>query len=377
MQEFGLAKLPQLKGARQDAGRFNKYLRLAGLATLQVTQVVTDDGRTMHTVSLKQEHGERTIPNSLKANRTSLLKKSRDSDKIRQQLANMHMTEIAAHHIQALINIMDSEGYDAATMIQERANIKRVFNYAYKIWGWTALRHNPSSAVVIHKKPTARDRVISNADWEKLVSALEDYGNPYVIPALMLLLETAMRASEALVQATWKDIDWEKNILHLRDAKAGARLVPLGPVAMDVLQSLKDGNAYADPEARILQISYEALKKAWSVACKQCGFEDFRIHDIRHTAATRYAFEFLGSSSLLKVITGHKTSSQLQRYVNIKAEDVASLMHQRGLSKDQAPAGLNIDKLNTGHPVKPRQPLAFDTTILPANVIPLRREKAA
>lgn len=374
MQDFGLQKLSHLKGARQDAGRLNKFIRFAGLATLQLTSAA---GQARHTVTLKQEHGKRDIPNSLKDNRNALLQKSSESDKLRQQLARMKMADIASHHIQALINAMDCEGYKGATMNQELANIKRVFNHAYQIWGWHFLRHNPCSAVVIHKKADSRERVISQAEWEDLIVALQNYGNPYVLPALGLLLETAMRASEVLVQATWEDVAWDRNTLYLKDAKAGARTVPLGPVAMEILERLKSGLDFVDPKARILNLSYEALKKAWTVACKECGITDCKLHDIRHTATTRYAYEFYGNPAFLKVITGHKTGSQLQRYINIKAADVASLMHQRGLSQALAPAGLNLDKLNDGHPAKPKPSMAIDLNRLPANVVPLRNPRAA
>lgn len=374
MQNFGLEKLPHLKGARQDAGRLNKFIRFAGLAILELTAA---NGHAHHTVSLKQENGIRNIPNSLKDNRDALSIKSEESDRLRFQLARTKMADITPHQIQALINAMNREGYSGATMNQELANIKRVFNHASIIWGWHFLRHNPCSAVMIPKKAVSRDRVISQAEWGELIVALQNYGNPHVLPALGLLLETAMRASEVLIQATWGDINWDENTLYLKDAKAGARTVPLGPIAMEILQGLKVGLDQVDPKTRILNLSYEALKKAWTVACNRCGIEDCRLHDIRHTAATRYAYEFFGNSAFLKVITGHKTSSQLNRYINIKATDVASMMHQRGLTQERAPAGLILSKLSDDHPAKPRASLPTDTTPLPANVVAFRKSKAA
>lgn len=87
-------------------------------------------------------------------------------------------------------------------------------------------------------------------------------------------------------------------------------------------------------------MTYEALKAAWNRACKRAGIENANLHDLRHTSATRFALEFNGNLPVLKLITGHKTDIQLQRYVNIKVDDVVRLMHGRTLDEENAPAGL-------------------------------------
>ena len=89
----------------------------------------------------------------------------------------------------------------------------------------------------------------------------------------------------------------------------------------------------------IFCLSYESLKKAWATACRTAGVEDARMHDLRHTAATRYALEFNGNVFVLKAITGHKTDAMLARYVNITPEMVATMLHKEVLDDDHAPAG--------------------------------------
>lgn len=85
----------------------------------------------------------------------------------------------------------------------------------------------------------ARDRIISNDEWQRLSEALKAYGNIYALPALSLLLETTMRSSEPLLHATWADVDFQRCLIHLQDAKAGPRAVPLSPAAIAILQELK------------------------------------------------------------------------------------------------------------------------------------------
>ncbi len=72
---------------------------------------------------------------------------------------------------------------------------------------------------------------------------------------------------------------------------------------------------------------------------------------------------------VLKVITGHKTDSQLLRYVNIKAEDVSRLLHGRPLDHDDAPAGLRVIRAEVVRPL--RNAPAPDIENMPPNVVAL------
>jgi integrase len=187
-----------------------------------------------------------------------------------------------------------------------------------------------------------RERVISNDEWVRLVSALRGYGNPYAVPALTLLLETTMRSSEPLLRARWCDVDFKRSVLHLPDAKTGARDVPLNPVALGVLERLKVDRGTVDPDAPLLPTSYEALKKAWRVACAQAGVDAAKIHDLRHTGATRYAIQFNGNVPVLQQITGHRTVHLLMRYIHIRVDDVVRMLHGRPMDEGTAPAGLRL-----------------------------------
>ena len=48
------------------------------------------------------------------------------------------------------------------------------------------------------------------------------------------------------------------------------------------------------------------------VACERAGIKDLKIHDLRHTAATRMALK-TGNVFLVKALTGHKTMEMLNR----------------------------------------------------------------
>ncbi len=346
MQDYARERLPYLKGARQDAQRMNVYLRACNLPTIHLEELEApqDDSKNKRLCYFNvtfQEEASRTVPNSLTRHRANQDAQRKVSDKIRRRLARTSVADITRDEIQALIEAMIKEGAGAATIGLERAQLRRVFSYAINSWRW-ALTNPAGAGLETPEIDNARDRVLSNSEWQRLSVHLAAYDNPYALPALELLLETAMRSSEPLVTATWGDVDWSRCILHLRDAKAGKRDVPLGPVAIEILKEVKAKSSTCTLNDQIFPTTYEALKKAWKFACKEARIANAKIHDLRHTSATRYSLELKGDIPLLQVITGHKTLSQLLRYVNVKADDVVNILHKRPLDDNNTPAGYTL-----------------------------------
>ena len=91
------------------------------------------------------------------------------------------------------------------------------------------------------------------------------------------------------------------------------------------------------PEEPIFGINYESLKKIFSRACERAGVEGVGLHDLRHTATTRTAKRLNGNIFLLQAFTGHKTLSQLERYVHIGAKDVVESFKATQISWSQRP----------------------------------------
>lgn len=330
MQDYALERLPFLKGAAQEARRINVYLRAAGLSLLQVKKLdrLADvGGRTgkgaYFAVELIAHSAERVIPQGLHAHRRALLSASARTDRLRAALATTPIGAISRDQVQALVDRMHADKHSASTVSLERSVLRVVFNHAYTQWGWMELRDNPATRLKMPAIDNERNRVLSIDEQALLDEALASCRNEMVAPTLTLLRETAMRASEPLEQACWGDVDWERGIIALRDAKAGKRDVPLSPAALDALRALNPG---ADHEP-IVRISYESVRAAWRRACDRAGITDIRLHDLRHTAATRMALK-TGNVFLVKALTGHKTIKMLERYVNVTADDVVRAMRE-------------------------------------------------
>lgn len=344
LQDYGRERLPSLKGAQQEARRINRYLRAARQDLVALTPVSSapvaglahgEKQAVFWEVTLVQAPPARRVPRGLGPHRAQLGASSAKSDRLRGQLARTPMAEVTRDQLQGFFDALCADKRAPATIALERALLRRIFYYAEESWHWAEPARNPAVGVELPKIDNARNRVLSRKEWKNLCAALDQCTNKYVAPAVALLLETSMRVSEPLLRAHWGDVDWGRAVLELRDSKSGARAVPLGPLALDVLRLLHANRI----DERILPLSYEALRSAWNRACAAAGIQDLHLHDLRHTAATRYALEYHGNKFVLKSITGHKTDSQLGRYVNITPEDVARMMHGADFS-EHGPAAL-------------------------------------
>ena len=66
----------------------------------------------------------------------------------------------------------------------------------------------------------------------------------------------------------------------------------------------------------------DSFENVFRRAVKNAGLEDFRFHDLRHTAASRLAQKIPNVVELSR-ITGHTDLKMLSRYYHISAEDLA------------------------------------------------------
>ena len=76
----------------------------------------------------------------------------------------------------------------------------------------------------------------------------------------------------------------------------------------------------------ILPVTETALRKSWERLVKQAGINDFRFHDFRHEAISRF-FEIGLSVPEVALISGHKDVRMLFRYTHLKAADVVSKLN--------------------------------------------------
>lgn len=215
------------------------------------------------------------------------------------------------------------QGKQENTIRIELAMVSKLFKIAAREWRMEGLK-NPLDGVEKPGGSNERKRrfgtpKISAADEEKDLFERLRLAGAYMAPLAELAIETAMRQGE-LLALTWTDIDLQKRIASLKDSKnSEPRDVALSPRALEILRTmprpLKD-------DAPLFPISQDEVIRTFRNACRDAKIENFKFHDLRHEAVSRLFAQGLNVAEVA-AISGHKTWSQLKRYTQLRAEDLA------------------------------------------------------
>lgn len=113
-------------------------------------------------------------------------------------------------------------------------------------------------------------------------------------------------------------------VIHLQDAKAGARDVMLGKVALDLLAVAKRNGPFVIPNSTADQpLAGSTLEDAWRRIAKNAGLTNARLHDLRHTVGT-YAGQGGHNAFIVRDLLGHKTLAMTSRYVGRDVDPLRS-----------------------------------------------------
>jgi integrase len=181
---------------------------------------------------------------------------------------------------------------------------------------------NPAHGV---KKPPVRkmERFLSEAEIGRLALALESYerdgGNRYAVAAIKLLLCTGARRSEIL-SLEWRDVDFERHCLRLRDSKTREKVIYLNTPALALLSELPriDGNPHVIVGAKEGGF-LKGVDKIWRAVRSQAGMSNVRIHDLRHSFASVGVAGGL-SLPVLGALLGHRQAMTTARYAHLSAD---------------------------------------------------------
>ncbi len=169
------------------------------------------------------------------------------------------------------------------------------------------------------------ERFLSPAELARLgetLAAAEREGvNPSAIAALRLLALTGSRKAEIL-SLKWEYIDFGRACLRLPDSKTGAKVVPLGAPALELLSRLPrvEGNPFVFPSAAG-NGHLVGLQRIWEGLRERAELPGVRLHDLRHSYA---AVGAVNGDSLLVIgaLLGHRDQSMTQRYAHLSDSPV-------------------------------------------------------
>ena len=166
---------------------------------------------------------------------------------------------------------------------------------------------------------------LSSAELAKVGSALAgleaEGANPAAIAVIRLLAFTGARKSE-IASLKWSEVDLERGYLRLGNSKTGAKAIPIGAPAREVLASRPKSNEspYVFP-ASSGDSHFQGIERVWKKVKERAGFPSLRLHDLRHS----FASMGLARGDALPVIgaiLGHADVKTTSRYAHLADDPV-------------------------------------------------------
>ena len=236
-------------------------------------------------------------------------------------LGHLRLGEIGGERVAALQYSL----HETPSMANDTvAMLSWLFNMA-ELWGIAPEGGNPCRFVRKYKE-RPRERFLSDEEFQGLGRVLgeveaEGRVHPSMVAAFRLLMLTGCRKGEILT-LRWEDVDLRAGELRLRDAKTGPRSVALSPSARRVLEGLPrlPDNPWViagtKPGWRVTNIN-----AAWLLIRARAGLNDVRIHDLRHSFASR-ALALGESLPMIGKLLGHRKVQTTARYAHLARDSV-------------------------------------------------------
>jgi len=184
---------------------------------------------------------------------------------------------------------------------------------------------NHADGVKLPSPPAGRVRYLQPTELRCVLAACPKWLQPIV----GLLVFTGMRRSEVL-GLRWLDVDTQNGVIRLPQTKNGdGRTVWLNKLASDVLGTLKAGK----PTERVFSadITPENVSLAFLRACRKVGIADFKLHDLRHTAASWLRMKGADLQDVAEVL-GHKDLRMTKRYAHLSPAHMGTTVKRLDLA---------------------------------------------
>ena len=190
---------------------------------------------------------------------------------------------------------------------------------------------NPCKALVKYPE-RKRERFLTDSEFTRLGEALDETEarggvSASAVAAIRLLALTGCRRSEVLGLRR-EDVALEAAELRLPDSKTGARAIPLPPQAVELLRSLL--GAHDGPwviPGRKPGTRLRNVDEAWRMIRERAGLEGVRLHDLRHSWASR-ALALGEALPVIGKLLGHSKMETTARYAHL-ARDSAQEAAER------------------------------------------------
>jgi integrase len=273
---------------------------------------------------------------------------------VERHLGSTVLGDLTEERLRGYIRQRQADGASGRTINMELGELSRAIGQPWSLL-WPKVR----------KMEERKDvgRALSPEEQRRLLEGLADRRTPHLPSLIPMLLLTGMRAGEAL-SLTWGQVDLLGKTLTVGRAKTSNGTGRMIPVNDDLGSILASHRAWfvdhfgaplpeqflfpwgkpvpSDPARHATDITWgwDQLRKDTGVSC--------RLHDLRHTFATRLAENGVSESTMLALM-GHMSRSMLERYSHIrmaaKRDAVAGVtLRQTGENSEAVPVKVPVEE---------------------------------
>jgi integrase len=213
-------------------------------------------------------------------------------------IGSIKLERLEARHVRELLARLERDGLAPRSCDHVRKVLSAALNMA--VADGVLARNVVKSVQPPHGRDAFEPHDLTEVEIDRLELAL---AGERLRPLIVLLLALGLRRSEALT-LRWPEVDLDVGVLFIKKAKtkAGRRALPLTPqlVAMlrqqwAILQEERQLDHWKEhglvfPSEAGTEILGSNLHRWWKGRLRAAGLsETIRIHDLRHTAITRWA----------------------------------------------------------------------------------------
>jgi integrase len=325
--------LVRLKGHPRQTATFDR--KTDAKIWAQQTEAAIREGRHFKTTEAKKHtlanlidrYMESVLPNNVRNADTISAHLLWWKSKLGAHLLSDVTPALLAEHRDQLLKGITPRGNirSPSTVVRYLSSLSHAFTVAVNEWGW--LDDSPMRKVTKPKEPRGRVRFLSDEERHRLLDFCKNSKNRFLYLAVLLALSTGMRHGE-IMNLKWGDLDLQKGRAILHETKNGDRRVV--PVAGAVLSLLREHERIRRIDTVLLFPSKEPhrpidLRSAWETALKAARIDDFRFHDLRHSAASYLAMNGASLAEIAEVL-GHKTLSMVKRYAHLSELHTAGVV---------------------------------------------------
>ena len=317
----------RLKGFPVQTATFNRKTDAKKWA--QHTEAAIREGRHFKTTEAKKrtlaELIERYARDILPTKPKSALKQAKQLEWWVEEIGYLSLADVTPPRISETRDKL-LQTLKPATVVRYMAALSHAFTVAVNEWEW--LEDNPMRKVRRPKEPRGRVRFLDEEERAVLLKACQASSCVHLYPVVVLALSTGMRQAE-IMNLKWKDIDLNRGYMILHETKNGERRsVPLVGHAHDLIKGLSKVRRIDTPllfaSERNSGVPVD-IRTPWRKAIAAAEIDDFRFHDLRHTAASYLAMNGASLAEIAEIL-GHKTLQMVKRYAHLSEQHTSKVL---------------------------------------------------